>query len=283
MLGLLKSLFRKDDDFHPFERTLFEEVKSFLSRESGVMLQRQIDMINRMHRSSDGRELRFSSVRHGQRHFDDRLRFPVAANESLLASARLGMPGKRRKLKAEIWLENGRVALLRYDRSPEHFFSGEDLRAVHPDFSEVKIWFDPMQVPSFSAGRAVEISALTGWLHEWHAKGWVSNLQPPLPQTRRAAHLSRIHADLPREYLDLVSQTEGARIRSCLVYGIGAIRQISWPDASYYILAEKVGIGALAVRKGGSGLQLLHYEDGEATSAGHSFQHALVSLLKLGG
>jgi len=129
----------------------------------------------------------------------------------------------------------------------------------------------------------IDESTLTGWLREWHAKGRAVDLHAPLPQSDRSAYLDRIDTQLPSDYLELVSQSEGARIAACVVYGVAGIRQIVWPEANYYIVAEIEGLGALVVKDGDrdAELYLLHYEDNDARTVGTSLQKAIANLLKL--
>lgn len=283
MLSLLNSLLVGGADFYPFESRILEKVKSRLNAESGKRLQRQIEVVNKIQRLSGGKEVNLYQMRHGKPVFDDSLRFPDAADEALLASVNLIDSNKRAKLKAEIWLAKGRLFSLVFNKPPKQFFAGTSLKAIQPEIADVKIWLDPMRPPSVTTGKQVDVSALTGWLHEWHAKVWVSGLHAPLPESERTACLERIDARLPSDYLDFIAQTEGAILVTCVVNGVAGIRQMVWPAANYYILADIEGLGALAVKECDcdAGLYLLHYEDNDARSVGASFPKAVADLLKL--
>lgn len=284
MLSLLNSLLRGGADFYPLESRILDEVKSRLSAESGAQLQRQIEVINKIQRLSDGKETNLYQMRHGKPAFDDSLRFPYGADEALLASIDLTGPDKRAKLKAEVWLAKGRLFSLVFKKSPKQFFAGMDLKSVQPEIANVKIWFDPMHPSSVTTSAAVDASALSGWLREWHAKGRVTGLHSPLPEAERTAYLEHIDAQLPYDYLNFVAQTEGATLATCVVYGVAKIRQIVWPEANYYLIAEIEELGALAVKEGdrNAELYLLHYEDNDAQPVGTSLPKAIADLLKLG-
>ena len=283
MMGLLDFLLGDRAVFFPFETRIIEEVKSHLVVDARTRLQRQVEVINKIQRLSDGKEVNLYQMRHGKPAFDDSLRFPNAADEELLASVNLVGSDKNAKLKAEIWLAKGRLFSLVFNKPPKQFFEGVNLKSVQPEIVDVKIWFDPMHPHSVDKGQLIDESALSGWLREWSDKGRVAGLHAPLPQSERSAYLTRIDAQLPPDYLELVAQTEGARFAACVVYGVTGIRQIVWPEANYYILAEIEGLGALAVKDADQDaeLYLLHYEDNDSRSVGTSFQKAVANLLML--
>jgi hypothetical protein len=283
MLSLLNGLMKVGADFYPFERLVLDEVKSRLGAESGARLQRQIEAINKIQRLSDGKEVNFYQMRHGKPAFDDNLRFPHAASEALLASVYLTSLDKRSKLKVEVWLAKGRLFSLVFNKPPKQFFAGASLKTVRPEIANVKIWLDPMRPLAVPPDQPVDVSALTGWLHEWYAKGRVTGLRAPLSESERAACFERIDARLPPDYLDLVAQTEGATLATCTVHGAREIRKLVWPDANYYLIAEIKGLGALVVKEDDrdSMLYFLHYENNDVRPVGASLQKAIADLLKL--
>lgn len=285
MFRLLNSLLGGGADFYPLESRILEEVKSRLDTEGSTRLQRQIEVINKIQRLADGKEVNLYQMRHSKPTFDDNLRFPNAADEGLLASVNLAGPDRRTKLRVDVWLAKGRLFSLVFNKPPKQFFAGSNLKTVQPEIADVKIWLDPMRPHSSEADKPVDASALTGWLRKWNAKGFVAGLHDPLQESERAECLARVDAQLPQDYLELVAQTEGANLAICVVYGVAGIRQIVWPEANYYILAEIEGLGALAVKDGDrhAELYLLHYEDNDAESVGTSFQKAVADLLKLHG
>lgn len=140
-----------------------------------------------------------------------------------------------------------------------------------------------MHSPRVTTGTTADASALTGWLREWHAKGRVSDLRAPLLGAERAAHLEHIDAPLPPDYLDLVTQTEGATLAGCVVYGVAEIRKIVCLKANYYLISEIPGLGALAAKEGERNAELyfLHYENNDAQPIGTSFPGAVAGLLRL--
>jgi hypothetical protein len=277
MFEAIQSLFGGDGSFYSFERNLLDEVTSHLDARGKELLRRQISSINKIQRLSSGREVNLYRLHRGKPAFDDSIRFPNAADEALLASAFLIVPNKLAKLKAEVWLAKGRLFSLVYGKPPAQFFAETGLKSACPQVVEMKIWCDPMRPSSDEPEGPVDTSMLTGWLREWFAKGMVSNLHAPLPESDRAALIGQITARLPADYVDLVGQTEGAKIGACTVYGLKKIREVVQPQATYYIVAELEGIGALVISEGGHDgvLHLMPYEGGDAKPIGSSLEQAL--------
>lgn len=283
MLDQLRALLGGSASFYPYESRILEEVKSRLGEESRTRFERQIQVINKVQRLADGKEVNLYQMRHGKPAFDDSLRFPNTADEELLATITLSGANSGGKLKADVWLANGRLFSLTFNRSPKQFFAGSSLKAAKAEIADVRIWLDPMHPYPVNVNTLFDTSALTGWLREWYAKGYVADLHAPLPLSERAAYLARIDAQLPSDYLELVAQTEGARLMAFIVYGVRGVRQVVWPEANYYIVAEMESLGALAVKDGDrtAELYLLHYEDNDTRSMGTTFQKAVAELLKL--
>jgi hypothetical protein len=280
MMGLLDFLLSGRADFYPFEMRIIDAVKSRLDDDAATRLQRQIEVINKIQRLADGKEVNLYQMRGGKAVFDDERRFPDAADEALLASVNLTGPDERANLKAEVWLAKGRLFSLVFNKPPKQFFAGMNLTVAQPPITDVKIWFDPMHPHVPSADKSVDASALRGWLREWHAKGLVADLHAPLPPAECAARIARIDAQLPTDYLELVAQTEGARLAASVVYGVAETRQVVWPEANYYIMAEIEWIGALAVKEGdrNAEIYLLRYDENNVRPVGTSLQKALTDL-----
>lgn len=281
MANLLSYLLGRKLQFYPFEIRMIEEVKNRLEGEGASLLQRQLDAINKIQRLAEGKEVNLYQMRFGRAAFDEKLRFPIADDEALLATVSLLDQHTRSKLKIEIWVVKGRLFSLVFNKSPKQFFAGLSLNSVQPEISDVKVWFNPMRASDTPVGAPTIV--LTGWLEAWHAKGRVAGLCPPFPHARRSAFLDRIDAKLPPDYLELTEQTEGATLANCVVNGLSRIRTIVFAEANYIVLAEIETRGVLAVKDGSrdAELYLLDHESDEVRRMGTSFEKAVAALLKL--
>ncbi|QDQ28328.1 hypothetical protein FNU76_19325 [Chitinimonas arctica] len=266
-------------DFCPFETRIIEEVKARLNERAASLLQRQMEAINKVQRLADGKEVNLYQMRFGKPAFDESLRFPNTGEEALLASVNLIAPGKQAKLKAEVWLANGRLFSLAFNKAPKQFFAGSDLKTVQPEIADVKIWFDPL---SPSPAGFVDESMLPAWLlNDGRSLADTESLRAPLPQSEQAAYIARVDAQLPQDYLELIARTEGLTLASAVVYGLAKVREVIFPEANYYILADIEGVGALAVKSGNQSAELyrLDYENSTTQKIGTSFQKAVTELV----
>jgi hypothetical protein len=263
--------------FHPFESLVLHAVRARLAPDSATRFQRQIDVVNKIQRLADGKEVNLYQVRWGKATFDDALRFPDAADEAVLAQVVLASERGSTKLRSDVVLAKGRVFSLLFNAPPKQFFQGVGLNTVRPSIVDVKILLDPMRPRRRVADQNVSELALTGWLLEWTRDGRASDLREPLPESARSEHLGRIDAGLPADYLELVAQSDGAKLGSCTVYGLAAIRKVVTATENYYLLTEVEGSGALVVREGDDKgeLHLLSYESDEVRSLGYSLKEAV--------
>jgi hypothetical protein len=275
-LDVSKLLGREGRSLYPFERAALSEVAAGLG-EAGHRLRQQMEAVNKVQRLVSGKEVNLYRIRGGKPDFDDALRFAGGEDEALLATVWLKRPDEgRRALKLEMWLANGRLFSLIYDKPPDAFFAGSRLSAAQAAIDDMRIWLNPAERPSPGAEAVVP---LAGWARSWVEQGLLTRLQAPLPQAVRERALEGVDAALPADYLELAAQMNGAEFRSCAVHGLGNIRKIVSPEANYYVLAECSG-SALAVREGSrdGALVALLYEDDRVETVGAVFKEAVELL-----
>lgn len=273
---------RQNSQLYPFEIRVIEGVKSRLSSDTATQLQRQVDSINKVQRHTNGKEVNLYCIVRGKPAFDERLRFPGIAEQAILAAVRLTHPDKSAVLKIELWLANGRLFSLLFDKPPKQFFAGYSLEHVSPAISEVTIGTDPGRGPEIlgAGGASAHPGTLNGWPQALLISGQLRALRPPVPASQREALIAQIDARLPLDYLELVDQTDGALVGTCKVHGLTSIRKVVLPDVSYYILAELDNFGELAIKDGSRSGELcrIYYESDDVQPLSQSFRSALNEL-----
>lgn len=284
MCGLFDFVFGYKSVLYPFEICIIKSIQSHLGIDAGKRLGSQVEKINKVKRDSDGKEVLMYCKRFGRVSFDDNLRFPYVNDESLLATVVISHPENRQKLKAEAWVVNGHLFSLDFNKSPQRFFGNCDLKKVQPEIAEVKIWFDPMHPKVLSEIKSVGEQKFTGWVEDWYSNGRLTDIQNPRADNEIKQFLKYINTRLPTDYMELISQTDGAKHKGIKIYGVGGIRKIVFPNANYYVLAEIEEFGVLAVQAESIDAKLffLNYGDDNADIVGNSFRDALVNLEKLG-
>lgn len=259
----------------PLERKLIDALVAALSPEAGGILARQVELVNRVQRHASDKEVNLYRMHWGRPSREGVPLFPVAVPEVKLASITYAVGGRPAKSRVDLWVVNGRLFSLTFQQSPK----GVDADDI--EVRDVKLLADPMVPAEAAKPRPLGREALVGWVAEWAAQREMAGLAEPLPQPARERLLQQIEAELPSDYLDLVSQTEGLEINGCRVYGLAEVREVVMEDASYYILAEMKDRGVLAVRRGSPEAEthFLPY-DTRGIPAGPSLREAVERLLR---
>jgi hypothetical protein len=227
----------------PLERRVIAAVSAKLPLTAREIFDAQISQVNRIQRHPSGKEANFYAMRRGKPDMEERFLFPLRT-ETLLGTVHLNVGQERKLLRAEVWLVNGRVFSVDFNKSPGKTSESE----IH--VADVEILLDPMvAAPVDSASEA----------------------------KRRELVLAVIHSKLPDEYLQLVGEGDGVSINDWAVHGVEGIRKIVQGDGNYYLLAEKQGMGAVGVKEDESSGQLyyLAYENGAGESITVGFREFL--------
>ncbi|MDR2152653.1 MAG: SMI1/KNR4 family protein [Helicobacteraceae bacterium] len=275
MPNIIKNIFGHKSHFYPYETELLNKVKSLLNKEAQNLFQRQIDMVNKVQRLSNNKEVNLYRMRFGKPTFDDSIRFPNLIKEAILAKACfIGESGKAVKIK--IWLVQGYIFSLTFDRAPKILCATSALKDILPTIKDVKIITDPMNENKSHNKIEIDIPRI-------EIKDIVAKAYKFLLPTEIQSALDVIDAKLPNDYIDLIYKTNGANGKGFLIYGIKEIREIIFDSRSYYILAEFEGFGIIAVEgeSNNGELYLLQYEIENIKPLGISFERALREALRL--
>ncbi|HWQ91721.1 MAG TPA: hypothetical protein VN673_08620 [Clostridia bacterium] len=189
----------------------------------------QMDRVNRIQRFSSGKEANFYTLKRGKPSLEERFLFPLRT-ETLLATVHLNLDQDKKPLRADVWLVNGHVFSVDFNKIPGNPSEEE----IH--VAKVEILRDAMIAAS--AGSAFETK-------------------------RREEVLATIRSKLPDEYLQLVGEGQGVTVNDWAVSGIQGIRKVVQRDANYYLLAEKEGMGAIGIKEDESSGQIYYLDYGD--------------------
>lgn len=275
MSGWWRSLFGRGALLHPFEQAAIADVAGRLGA-PGAKLLAQAGAVNEVQRLGTGKEVNLYTLRNGKPAFDDALRFTGLDDDVLLATVMLAASGgARAQLKLELWLANGRLFSLVYDKPPAKVL-GADLDRAAVSIEDVCVWIDPGRP---DAAPAAGGAGLSGWVAEWRQQGRLTNLRPPLASRQREQLLRTIGARLPADYLEFVAQADGADAGAVRIHGPRAIREVAADRANFYILAEDAHRGlAVPVGSDTADLVSLDFENDRQEPAGRLFQSALLAM-----
>ena len=225
ILRKLKNLFTQ---YRSYEQAILDALIENSPESSRGILKSQLDRVSKIQRHAGGREVNLYCMKGGAAFLDESLRFPNSKPELLLAKAAIESPCLREALRAEVWMANGRIFSLMFNRSPNGI--GKDFKVNH-----FEILSDPMK--QFVEGEETIKD--------------------------REKILEKINASLPEEYITMIEIKHDHSINGWQLYDIPNIRKIAFPDKNYYLLAEKEGRGAIAVAESNLSGELfyLDYED----------------------
>jgi len=86
------------------------------------------------------------------------------------------------------------------------------LKGCDLEVTEVQILFDPMLKPIVAPASAVGDIKLHGWAAGWETDGLISGLKLPSSPLDQVSYLNDFDVKFPNDYLELITQTDGADI-----------------------------------------------------------------------
>jgi hypothetical protein len=214
----------------PLESQVLAAVSAELSPAAREIFNGQRDLINLIQRHAAGKEVNLYVMRRGKTCFDERLRFPLKAEETQLATVEMVEGGGRKSLRAGVWLVKGRLFSIEFNKPPR------EIVEQGANIAMVKILHDPM----------IPVSERS-----------VSETE------RREKVLEGIQSKLPDEYLQIVQKGKGVSINEWVVYALQDIRKVVQPDGSYFMLAEKEDMGAVGAKEDEFSGQLYYLDYGD--------------------
>jgi hypothetical protein len=169
--------------------------------------------VNKVQRHADDREVNLYCMNRGKAFLDESLRFPNRSPEMLLATTSVKSFGLKRPLRAEIWMSNGRVFSIVFNKSPRDI--GDDA-----EVSDLKVLADPMKL-------CIDCS---------------------LTAEERDRLIAALDAKLPDEYVALVADSGTTVINGWQIYDNPKVRKIVQADGNYYLVAGNWRFGRFGGR-----------------------------------
>jgi hypothetical protein len=267
--------------FSPLERFLVSEVENRLEPTAQDLFTRQIRTVNLVQRHAKSREMCCYSMKWGRVQLRKELRFRKTSQELKLASVIFRVPdAEGRTWKAEFELVRGHFFSIVFDKSPEPIKRTDQI-----DVIDVKILADPMEESrDVTPLPLTEVPEFSGWIRDW-LEGYVAQEAfERLAKGDRQLLLESIPAKLPADYLELTEQADGLRVEDCSILGLAQAYEIVLDDMSYYVLADVVDKGVLAVPSTGEDESVfyLDYRNKGERQRFDSFQAAVTSCIEEG-
>lgn len=262
-MELIKKFFRflcYQKKLRPYEKECLDYWKSKLSEEAKSILEKQLSILSFQRQSNDKLVYFFFKKDPACKNWSNDMFFLLNDRGKEIHAASLWLRSSTKKtkanLRAEIILYEGRLSTIEFNKSPREFFKDINENVI---VERCTVLIDPM-IPRVSQPYLAS-DQLKGWLNQWAEKWKLELIKPPLPKTQRENLINQKDTVFPKDYLELISYTEGFIINRCEIYGISNIRSIIRPDNNFYILAEIKEKGAVGVIQGSKNGELFYLDN----------------------
>jgi len=224
-------------------------------------LYKQLELYNYIARLSKRKIVAFAYFGYfSDKNIPEEYLVPLKMNDIIVCklSIKVSSQNKQDKITAEIYMDNGRLQEIHFNKPPKNVFTKDcSIEIINTD-----ILVDVSREQIYQLVSVKDTSILTGKLREWLKKWEIRDLCILDNKNMHKYFLKQIDAKLPDEYLDLAYQVEKFKIKHIEFNGLSQIRSILTPDDNYYILLEISGQGVIAVKHGAK-TPVLYYVDNE--------------------
>jgi hypothetical protein len=266
----------------PYESICIEAWRQNLSKDCIKILDWQLGKYDLVQRMSDDKLVCFYRIG------DSRCAsFPAeylfAANESEIPPASIYLLSKGTKnmkpMKVDIVIVSGRFFGLELSVPPGQYFSGLGWHKTETEVCEVKVWRDLTVAQEKPLSLRPQRPVLNGWPSDLLSDSFGVPLGSEFGLNKSDILLGSVDAKLPSDYLAFIAHAGGALVLGWTIFGLNEIRKIVYPKDNYYILAEREGKAALAVKEGANDVEiyLLDIEGNELLKLGGSLKTAIES------
>ena len=254
-----------------YEKALFDNLIKKLEPDAGSLLAKQIGSVNYVQRHSNNKEVNLYTIKNNKPFFNDKNQFPNSRSEMKLASIFFNKVQEAERFQADFWIVNGYIFSIEFDKNPSKL-TGRSI-----DITIIHVFTNPMEEDKI----LLEAPVIKGWASDWLKQFHFNRLNSPLPLRQRIKLTNCLSTALPNDYVEIISQTEGAESDYCKIFGISEIRNLILTDARYDVIAEIKNKGVLAVKHNTNDaiIFFIDYEDNLPIIDGTEFCHAIESRL----
>lgn len=239
-LSILYYRFFGSKKIRTYEKACLEAWTQKLSKDALAIVEQQVNLFNLIGRQSYDKLVIFWYIKDfSYQNLPEKFLFPLKY-EAVVAKVWFRTNDKKTgsKYSAEITFYQGRIFSIEFSKPPKNIFINPKDKNNKLEIIDVIVLLDPMVANPYATETLNNIS-LTGWLSDWNQKWGLENLKQPLSNSKRNHLLKQYDSAFPEDYLELVAQTEGLKVKHCDIHGLSKIRSIVRPDDNYYILANK--------------------------------------------
>lgn len=253
------------------ERCVIDAIAESLPAQAGIIFRYQVASFNFIQRHSRDKEVNFYI-----RGLLGKVRVPtklfINQREARLATVHLA--SNSAPIRVDAWIVNGHFFSLEFSASP--LPAGRFL----PKAIRVEIWTDPMRPPLLPTPMPDISNRLHGWVKEFALTHRSSGGFEPLSIGDQSKLVEQLRIELPSEYLQVISQTEGLQFNTWRILGLSSIRTIVRDSDTILVLVEFDEGGILGMRTDDkANLVFLSFTPREEVALPSSFREAVATTL----
>jgi hypothetical protein len=110
-----------------------------------------------------------------------------------------------------------------------------------PVIDKIKLHYDLMveaHDPEPAAADASFTPVFAGWLRGWQERYTLRSLMRPVTKARRRERLKELNVTPPKDYLELIDQTDGMTVEQTSVLGVEEMYEVELASGTHVLLAE---------------------------------------------
>ena len=217
------------------ERRLIHALCERLPDAAARMLHEQVLLIDRT--------LRFPSVNNAVIIYQARWaripRFPAQYTDRTFATVTFHFDGAASKAKYQVRFVAvcGKLSSIVYSEYP----SWKVCHFGKPIIDKVKLHYDVMveaRDPEPAAADDSFAPVFSGWLRGWQERYTLGSLMRPVTKARRRERLKELDVVPPKDYLELLDQTDGMIVEQTSILGIEEMYEVELGSGTHVLLAE---------------------------------------------
>ncbi len=267
-MKILKKLFPV---LYKYEEQILKSVEKKLNGIAKDIYRKQINSYNKVQRFRESKEVNLYSQKYFKIKFDESIKFPIRLEEVKFALVSI-TTNIQLKLKVEIWIVNGRIFSLNFNKSPKV------LKENPYEITDIKILVDPMNECIVNEIEA-RYTQIEFWLNKNSISLSIGKVYESIKNSDKRNSFNNNEINYPSDYLEMLDYCDGFISDEFEIYGLHNIREINTEKNKYFIIAEcgKEFILVLCAKPNNGHIYLIDQSDDseEIKDLGESFAVAL--------
>jgi hypothetical protein len=264
MLNILKLMLEvfglRHQKLYPLELAAVSAIGAQLNDDARARLDWQVQKISHTTRMTAGKEVQIRLEKAFSHSVPAEFKFSLSPVEFKFASVKLAGAESGKSVVLTFWIVNGQLFQIMYSADPTKVFATRQLEKAKLSVVSCEVLNDPMRPKYAKLERDVLDPQASAKLEDLLLLGQpVGELKPPIVETVFREYVDQLDFQLPADYLHILRLSDGCKVGSWTILAIQDAREICMEDGNCLMLAEKEGVGCVAVGPKDGG-KLFHFD-----------------------